>query len=192
MKIFLYCLLVTCLCIGCNKKKKDKVDTSAYFPVLSYLQSQVKGIDTSLYNITKIESSGERSDTTIIRREEVRGLAKDFLDIPDITKPKIGSDYKESNIYDSLLGMAVLSYTSENEDLEVTKQDVTIIPSFGGNDVVKTIYIEKNKSNDDSTVEKKLIWEVNKYFYIRTITQKKNGPEIIQDLKVLWQNFLSY
>ena len=192
MKNLVFVLSVICLLASCDRKKKEKVDTSKYFPVLSYLQSQVKKIDTSLYSITKIETTGKTSDTSFIKREEVRALAKDFLDIPDITNPKFGSDYKETNLYDSLLGVAVLSYTSTDEDLETSKQDVTIIPSFGGNDLVKTIYIEKNKSDDGTIIEKKLIWEVDKYFYIRTITKKNNDPEIIHDLKIIWKDFLSY
>ena len=190
MKILTFSLLLL-FCFACGNKKKEKKDTSRFFPVLSYLQSQVRQLDTSMFRITKVETSGGRSDTAIIHRNEVRKYAQDFLNIPDIKNPEFGSDYRESNIYDSLLGLAVLSYLAEDEDLEVTRQEVQIVPTFGGNDKVKTIYIEKSLQDGKAVVEKKMVWEVGKYFNVRTITQKKNEPEQIHDVKIIWQDFLS-
>lgn len=176
---------------GCNQKKKEKKDTSQYFPILSYLQSQVKQVDTSLFRITKVETKGSVTDSVIINRSDVRKYASDFLDIPNLREVDQGSDYNETRIYDSVLGLAVLSYLSEDEDQEVTRQEVQIIPGFGGKDRVKTLYIEKEEEKGSDLIEKKMIWEVDKYFHIRTITHLKNGTENIHDLKVLWQDFQS-
>ncbi len=188
MKFFAFVTLVACLSIGCQQKKKEKKDTSKYFPVLSYLQSQVKHLDTSLFRFSKIETG---LDTVIINRSEIRKYAKDFLEVPDITKSEYGSDYRETNMYDSSLGMVVMSYLADDEDLDYPRQEVQVIPSFGGNDQVKTIYIEKVEEEGKTTIEKKMIWEVNQYFQVRTITHKPNEPEKIHDLKIIWQDFES-
>lgn len=191
MKSLVYSLLLLCIISSCREKKKEKKDTSEYFPILSYLQSQVKQLDTSLYRFTKVESEGNRSDTVIINRGDIRKYASDFLSIPDIKIQDIGSDYKASNIYDSAMGIVVMSYLGEDEDLEVTRQEVQIIPSFGGNDQVKTIYIDKTMEDDGTIIEKKMIWEVNRYFHIRTITQKKKAAEKIHDLRIFWEDYLA-
>lgn len=143
--------------VSCSSKKKEEKDTSKYFPVLSPLQSQLKHLDTSMYSFIKIETEDGRSDTTYLRREEVRQYAKEFLNIPDVTQRKWGSDYIESTGYDTLLGRAFKNYTSDNEDQTTVKQQVFIMPTFGGNDEVKTVYIEKLINDDDSSVEKNCI-----------------------------------
>ncbi len=180
---------IVAFCTACKQKKKPEsdVDNTQFFPVVSYLQSQVKDVDTSLYFITKIETANNRSDTLVISREDFRKYAKDFLELPDITDKKWKGDYTEITQYDSSMGRALFFYTAVDEDAELKRQDVTIMPTFGGNDEVKTIYVHLIKDGKDSTVEKKMFWEVDKHFSIVTIVQKENAPEQIKKLQVHWQ-----
>jgi hypothetical protein len=189
MKSLVYGLLVLVLVAGCKQKKKERKDTSQYLPVLSLLHDQFNKIDSSLAGFIKIERVGNRSDSLIISREEAKKYAREFLDIPDIRIPKYGSDYVETKLYDSLMGLAIWSYQAQNEDLEVSRQDVTVLPSFSNNDAVKTFYIEKNMEKSGELIEKKMTWEVGHYFQIKTITQKDDSPEKIHDLKIVWQDF---
>lgn len=191
MRKWLFCFILAVLCIACKSKKNKNadIDNSNFFPVLSFLQSQVRGVDTSLYSITKIETINGKTDTTAIPREEFRKYAKDFLEIPDITKKEWKGDYSETTSYDTLIGRALLTYTANNSDLELLRQDVTILPTFGGNDEVKTIYIHQLLNEDDEIIEKKMYWEVNNYFTITTITQKEKGPERVKKLQLFWRGF---
>lgn len=191
MNKWLFVSAIVTLMLSCSTKKKEteKVDTSQYFPILSYLKSQVKALDTSMYRFIKIETADGKTDTSDISREDVRKYANDFLEIPDITDSDYGSDYSALTSYDSLMGRVFMSYTAYDKDVEVVKQDVTILPRFGdGADEVKTVYIEKIKSDDDKTIEKKMLWEMKKYFNIITITQKENAPEKIHSLKIEWNS----
>ena len=135
--------LIILLVASCRSKKKEaQKDTSAYFPVRSFLQSQVKELDTSLYRFIRIETVNGRSDTTDISREEIRKYAADFLSIPDLRDPEYGSDYDQFVSYDSLVGRVFMSYTAYDKDVEVVKQDVTIVPGFGTtDDVVQTVFL---------------------------------------------------
>ena len=182
------CLIILCLAISCNNKKEETKDTSGYFPVRSFLQGQIKALDTSMYRFICIETVNGVSDTADINREAVTRYAKDFIDIPDITDPENGSDYSEMSSYDSLMGRVLMSYTAyDKEDIEVVKQDVTVVPGFGAMpDEVKTVYIEKIVSDDDTVTEKKMLWEMDRFFHIRTIKQTKNNAEQVHDLKIQW------
>jgi len=181
--------LMAIFCFACKGKKKPEsdVDNTKFFPVVSFFQSQVKDVDTSLYFITKIETVNNSSDTTVIPREEFRKYAKDFLELPDITDKKWKGDYAETTQYDTAMGRALLFYNAIDEDAELKRQDVTIMPTFGGNDEVKTIYVHLIKDEKDSTVEKKMYWEVGKYFSIVTIVQKEKEQEQVKKLQVNWQ-----
>lgn len=183
-------LLPLLIFMGCKSQKKEPPkDTSAYFPVSNYLQSEIKRLDTSMYRFIKIETVNGKSDTTDISREEIRKYAADFLDIPNLRDPGTGNDYDEMVSYDSMAGRVFMSYTAYDKNVDVVKQDVSIMPGFGAvEDKVMTIYVEKIKDDDDVVTEKKMLWDTNRYFNIRTITQKKNAPEQVHNLRVQWNS----
>ena len=75
--------------ITCKQKKKAKPENERFFPVLSFIKSQVAQVDTSLFSIRKITYIDSiRADTVYYPREQFRELAKDFLNIPDLADSK--------------------------------------------------------------------------------------------------------
>ena len=188
MNKWIFGLLLLGTMAGCKNKVKEK-DTSSYFPILSYLQGQAKQLDSTLNRITKIEIYADgRSDTSIISRDDIRKYSNQFLDIPNVKDSTDGISYMESRSFDTTMGLVFMSYMAEDLEKEVRKQEITILPSFGGEDLVKTIYVEK--SEDGGAVEKKMLWEVDDHFMIRSITQEKNGTERVHTVKISWQDFL--
>ena len=169
------------------KSKKDKEPEAGSFPVLSFIQSQVKKVDTSLYSIIKITTVDGRSDTSYIRREDFRKEAADFLSLPDISEKGLKKKYSESQTYDQLLEKAVLLYTAKDPDLEVQREQVLIQPGNGEPDIVKTLIIDQTIEKADSTVQKNLIWEVDSHFQVAISIQKPNLPERRELIKVIWK-----
>lgn len=183
-------LLLTLLpfAFSCKSKPKEEAsDTEPYFPIKSYIESQIAHVDTSLYTIQRIETQNNRSDTTVIPREDFKEEAKDFLEIPDITKSKWKDDYIETKLFDEALQSAVISYSPKEDDAEVRRQEVIIKPNANEGDQVKTIFIDRSFEDGSSSIQQKLLWEVNKWFRIVTITQKPNQPEQIKTVQVIWR-----
>ncbi|HEX2607456.1 MAG TPA: hypothetical protein VHK91_08755 [Flavisolibacter sp.] len=176
-----------------SKKSEDEKKEGAFFPVVSYLKSQAKAIDTSLYRIMKIETTGPVSDTQYIRREEFKTYAADFLNLPDITSSKWKDDYKEDKIYDEDLKSVILTYTTSEAENPIRREDVMLngSPNEYGNSEVHTIIINKMETEDDLTTEKNMVWYVNKRFIIVTKTQKGTQPEQVKKLQVIWNDFPS-
>ena len=191
MKQSVFLLIFPLLLFSCNRKEKTDKQAGAFFPVHSYLQSQIKQIDTSLYNLRKVEKKGSRSDTVVIPREQFRKEASDFLNIEDIAAKKWKDDYTESRMYDDILKRAIFSYTPTDEDAPILRQDVTIEPGAGGDDAVKTIFINKLKDGGDSTVQKKMLWEVGKRFQVVTTVSRNGMPDDNRTLEVWWGAFPS-
>jgi hypothetical protein len=73
-------------------------------------------------------------------------------------------------------------------DKEITRQEVMIKPSPDG-DKVQSIFINRVNSNDDSTVQKILFWEIDSKFKIVTLIQKQNLPERQITEEVIWNGF---
>jgi hypothetical protein len=160
-------LLAIFFCCGCKQKKNDA------FPAIDFIRAQVTSVDTSVYRILKLVSVTDSTyDTTYVKREDFKNLAKDFLETPDISK-QFGGKYTEERMMNNELGLAVFIATPETEDLEVRRQEVRILPD-PPNDKVKSIYLEKLNGNKDSSVLKRMTWYTDRKFQVITITQKKN------------------
>jgi hypothetical protein len=85
------------------------------------------------------------------------------------------------------LGLAVFIATTKDEDLEVRRQEVRILPD-PPNDKIKSIYIERLNGNKDSSVLKRMTWYADRKFQIITITQKKNEEEKTSVVQVVWND----
>lgn len=180
-------LLFLFLLPGCKEKKPDKhIDV---FPALSFIKGQIKQVDTSLYRIVVVKTENNKSDTSYIPREAFSKLAKDFMEIPDISSDKLKNDYEETQFYDETMQSVILTYLTNEEDNEVRRQDVIIdqANAAGINDV-ETIIIHTIKNKKNTTVTKNLVWYVNSKFTVITKTSKGNEPEKISKLEVVWND----
>jgi hypothetical protein len=99
-------------------------------------------------------------------------------------------DYEETKMFDDVLNNVILTYTTTKPDNEVRREDVMLEPTnASGNSEVKNIIINTLQSNGDSTIEKNMVWYVNKRFTVVTKIQKANQPEKIKKLELIWNDF---
>ena len=174
----LFIILFYCSC----KQKKNDV-----FPAIDFIRGQIANVDTSVYKILKLVPVTDSTyDTTYVKREDFKKLAKDFLETPDISK-KFGGKYTEERMMNNELGLAVFIATTKDEDLEVRRQEVRILPD-PPNDKVKSIYVERLNGNKDSSVLKRMTWYTDRKFQVITITQKKNEEEKTSVMEVVWND----
>lgn len=177
-------LIFTLIFTSCKQKEDDK----KFISIVSLIKKQVAHIDTSLYPIMKINIIDSlHSDTVYIPREEFGNAAKDFLEIPDLSDQKVARKFKEEEPrYDELLNRVIITYTPIDPDKEETKkQEMLVTPSTAG-DKVNNIIVIKEISNRDSFLQKKMLWQLDKYFQIVTTSQKKGNPEVTSIMKVSW------
>jgi len=189
MKQFTSIFLLILIFASCKSgKKKDEESKKTITPVLSFIEGQVAQIDTSLFSLKKIEILDSlHSDTVDISRTDFRSLAKDFLSIPDISLKKYKEQYEETKNYDpDLQVISFLTLPIGTASTDIQKQEVIITPD-GKN--IKTIYIDKGWANKDSSVSKKMIWQVDEYFQVLTLKQLPGQPETSHILKVTWKDY---
>jgi hypothetical protein len=171
--------------VSCKSKKEEDAN-AAFFPVASYIKSQVAQVDTTLNRIMKIITVNGASDTAYINRAEFRKEAKDFLSLPDISSKKLRDDYTETQLYDEDLERVILNYTPKNQNTEIRRQEVMIKPDNLRGDKVESIFIDQLLEFNDRAVQKRLTWNVDHNFQVVTIVQKRNTPDKIHTLRLLW------
>ncbi|HVZ57458.1 MAG TPA: hypothetical protein VG870_12410 [Chitinophagaceae bacterium] len=184
MKRMLYLPAALLLLASCQSRSEKK---EAFFPVLSFLKSQVAQVDTSLYQLTLIQSHDSLSDTTYIKREAFRGYARDFLELPDLSQPSYAGKYQETKFFDQTLNRVVITYLPVDKSLPIQREEVNITPGVDGPDQVHTVYIDQVVNAGDSTVSKKMLWQVNQGFQIATTVDRPGKPEQNNTLKINWE-----
>lgn len=186
-----FCFLIICilLLLSCKDTKTAKEKENAtFFPVLSFIKSQVAHVDTSVFRIIKLVQKDSTYDTTYLKREEFREAAKDFLVIPDIASDELKDDYTETRLFVPDLKQVALSYMPKEPDKEISRQEVMIKPDANG-DKVQSIFINRIIEGKEGSVQKILFWEVDKQFKIVTLTQSPDKTENKETVKVIWNNF---
>ena len=178
-----YLLLLTLSC-----KQKPKEEEKKFISVLSLIEKQVAHIDTSLYAITRVVYSDSlHSDTAYIRREDFRSVAKEFLDIPDLSEKKVAKQYMEETRYDELLNRVIITYKPINsDDGEIKKQEIQVTPDLATGDKVNNIIINRVINNRDGFLQKDMLWQIDKSFQVVTTTRQPGQPEKITTTKVTW------
>lgn len=168
-------------------KQKEKSAKEKFFPVLSFLQSQVREIDTSLYTIRKlVYIDSVKTDTLYLRREQFREAAKDFLSIPDLSSSAYDDRYTEEKRFDETMNRVVLTYSPlKPEKEEIQGQEVLIKPDPAG-DKITNIIINRIVNTKDSSVQKRLLWTVDESFQVITTKQLNGQPETTSTIKVVW------
>jgi hypothetical protein len=166
---------------------KEKDSREKFFPVLSFIQSQVADIDTSLYSIRKlVYVDSLRTDTLFIHRKNFREEAKDFLSIPDISASKYRDKYTEDKEFDEMMNRVLITYTPlRPEKEEIQRQEVLIKPDPAG-DKVTNIIINSVVNTKDSAVLKRLLWKVGESFQVTIIKQLAGKAETTSTSKVIW------
>lgn len=183
-----FILLFSFIILNTSCKQKTETKAKNFISVLSLIENQVAHVDTSLYAITKVVYTDSiHRDTSYIRREDFRSVAKEFLEIPDLSVKKEAKKYKEETRYDELLNRVIITYTPENpEEAEIKKQELQVTPNIATGDKVNVILINRVINNRDGFLKKDMLWQMDKSFQIVTTTQQPGKPEIITTTKVAW------
>jgi hypothetical protein len=187
MKYLLLAVLFVSVFTSCKETKKTP--EKKYVSVLSLIKEQVAHVDTSLYAIVKVVSTDSlHNDTFYIRREDFAAETKEFLEIPDLSDKKVAKRFKEETLYDNSLNRVVITYTPENPEREIIqKQELLVIPDALTGDKVSNIIINSSIINRDSSVQKNMLWQMNKSFQITTTRRLPGQPETTTITRVTWK-----
>lgn len=183
-RILIPFLLIVAM-LSCKAKKK--VSDKKFFPVLSFIKSQVAQVDSSLNSIRKyVFIDSLHTDTNYISREQFRSVASDFLTIPDLTDEDFSDRYTESEQFDQTLNRVIVVTMPVKPEKElIQRQEVLIKPDPSG-DRVTNIIINTTSSSKDSSIQKNMLWKVDESFTVTTIRQVAGQPETTNTYKVVW------
>jgi hypothetical protein len=160
-------------------------DRTNIFPVTSFLRAQLKELDTMPVTPLFVKSENGKKDSTWMKRPDIRKMALPFLSLV-IDSATMHSFFKESSFLDQTINAYTFSYDPKKtlpDSITLTHWDVYMDPQTNS---IQRIYIVKEMDSANQSITKQLTWLVNKWYSIRTITQKKGYDAEIKEEKMIW------
>lgn len=185
-------------CVACNEKPGSTpgttiADTSAdsatrapYFPVASFISNEIDYVDSLPVGIMKYTIKKGKTDSAYIDIKEFHRLANEFLE-KEMSDSLFAKEFKEVSFLDRSTNDATFFYSTINPQLVLRRVDV-ITAKGNVYDEVKSIYIEKNYQQADTSTIKKMIWTPKRNFQIITITALTAEQPETEQVKVVWDN----
>lgn len=161
------------------------VNNGNIFPVTSFIRAQLKGLDTMPVTPLKIAISDGKSDSTWLKREDIRKEATPFLS-PEIDSLHMHSLYAEKSFLDQTINAYTFSYDLKEklpDSIHLVHWDVYMNPQTNS---IQRIYLVKQWDSAGTGIINQLTWVVDKWFSIRTITQVQGDKPNIREKKMIW------
>jgi hypothetical protein len=189
MKKFLFVAVLACISHGCvHKKQKDPDNDSghntdsintAFFPVTSFIQGQMKILDSLPVTFLQITTTDGKIDSTWITTEKLKPLLQPFIsDV--INKNNLVDFFNESRFNDQSTGAITFTYmpkTALPDSVHLRRWDIYINPEKG---TIKRIYIVKELTENGTSATQQLTWQTNKWANIVTFIDKPGDVNPIQ------------
>jgi len=169
---------------ACHSKPKDAKKDVQFYPANSFINAEIKKLDTIPLAVLKKTTVNGKTDSAFISKEEFKQAMRVFLE-PDITDPRIKDLYTETVFMDATLNAITLTYSPGENKAEVRKLDVLLDPE---NNRLERIYMEKEKKNGDSLVTHKLMWNAGHSSQVITLTRVGNQAETVLNERYVWDD----
>ncbi|MEO6682086.1 MAG: hypothetical protein ABIN48_04610 [Ginsengibacter sp.] len=178
-------LFFSCKSVDSTSEFNNEKETVAVFPVTEFLQGQLKEIEKSPITALKETIVNDKIDSLWISRDSIRIIAAPFL-TPLIDSASLSPYFDGDSFMDQTINFLTLTYNANErvpENFHLRRIDIYIQPE---SNIVSSIYLLKENSNEKENTKVQLTWKANESFSIRTITQMEGMEPIIKLEKVTW------
>jgi len=162
-------------------------DSTGYFPVTTFLQTQLNELDSLKGTILQIAGSGDKGDSTWITAKELRPLLLPFIE-DTIDKYNLQQWFRENRFNDQSTESITLTYLPVINPLppsiRLRRWDVYVQPDNGQ---LKMVYLNRIISRSSDTLSQQLIWKTGRWAKIITKgTGNSSQPAALQEIKWIW------
>ena len=182
--VALFCLISAC---KNHEQKTTVVETQEkkdFFPVADYISSEIGYVDSLPLKMTKYITQNGKKDSSLIKLQEFDDIAHEFLPA-EISDSIFQKNFEENSFFDQTTQSLTFTYSTKNSKLALQRVDV-IANRTSGYDKVRSVYMEKTTTKNDTVVLKKMYWRAKKSLEIITILQPPDQSKLPDHLKVVW------
>jgi hypothetical protein len=165
---------------------QDSSAAQPFFPLAAFIKEEIDYVDSLPVGIKKYTTKGRITDSTYIQLDEFHRLAGEFQ-APELQKPAFEKKFRETSFFDKSSSTATFLYTATDTANAVSRVDV-VTAKGDIYDEVRSIYVEKNVSDGNKTITKKMYWKPKRNFQIITLTSTNAQKPENELIKVVWDN----
>ncbi len=165
-----------------NTSPAPKNDTTKFFQVSQYIQSEIAEVNKTPYYIYKITITDGKKDSIAVNTAVFNQISAQFLR-PDINDSKLKKHYIENIFHDQTTNGFTMSYTTADKELEI--QNIEVLLQEDG-ETVKRIFIRKFFNYRDSSAIEQLSWKPGQSFQINRLVQKPGDKENSYQTDIVW------
>jgi hypothetical protein len=180
------CLILVSAC-GSHESvpgKKEAEPQKSYFPVQEYIKGEIRVIDSLPVGILRKYTDAKRRDSSFIGLPLFHQLASEFT-VDELSKLSLEKNYLEDAFNDETTGYYTLTYHPKSAVAPFKRIDVLAKPGATA-DHVNSIYIEKEFTNNDTSITERLYWKANTSFRIMKEKKYKDQNPVVEQLLVIW------
>jgi hypothetical protein len=180
---YILCLMIAAACSNTKEKTTQTdvaTDTTSFYPITSYIQSQLKYFDSMHVSYSVITAEGAQKDSITVQEATVMPIIQSFInaDISDSIQKK---NYKESVFRDAGTASFNINYTPINTSVPVRNIDILMDEQTS---VVKRIFVRKQYLKKDPTCTEQLSWKTNEGFTTSISKETNNGFSLNKTITV--------
>jgi len=157
-----------------------------FFPVLDFIKSEIKTVDSLPIGIKKYTTVGSRLDSVYIKPEEFDRLAAEFIST-DLEPGKFELKYTETSFFDNSTRASSFVYTPVNNQDSIKRVNV-LITAGSSYDKVSGVYMEKIMLQNDTSIIRKLYWKPGKQFQVNSEIQVSDKSPSTTKVRVVWNS----
>jgi len=181
-------LLYACMAVmSCGNHKQPATgtrpaDSTIYFPINSYIQHQIKQVDTTPYYVYRVLVLNGRKDSTTISRAVFDSLTQRFV-LPQLDDKALRKNFSEAVYADESTNSITLTYTPK--DSSGTVQNAMVLLDTASQQV-KWIFINTLQNSGDSTIIQKIGWKGGESCYLNRSVTHGDGKANNMQLNIVW------
>ena len=191
-KLLIGCAFLS-IFIGCNNTRtqtesqlsEDTTTAKAYFPVLDFIKSEIRYVDSLPVGIMKYTTENGNIDSGYIKQPEFHQLAQEFIS-PALEKELFEKEFSETSFFDNTTQYSNFLYSTANRKITLHRVDVLSKPEDEVYNKVRSIYMEKSFQRGDSSFIQKMYWKAGQNFLINTEITTSKPDVITRQVKVVW------
>ncbi len=182
------CVLSIVGCMSCAEQSRQKPQATAekpanFFPVTRYLRGQIAGIGRDGINPISITITGEKTDSSWLKMENLPDIFADFLN-PEIDTTNLVPFFKEESFADETIHTYTFNYLPKTilpDTMALLRWDVLVDPET---DHVKRIFIVKRTG---AGKELQLTWQGDQWAKKVEIGTDKTGKQfVVSEQTIKW------
>lgn len=157
-----------------------------YFPVLDFLKSEIRSVDSLPVGIRKIVINNGVKDSGYASLDEFHSYADEFIS-PELDPRVFPDNYRESGFYDRSTRSSTFMYEALKSELPIRRIDVQS-KATDTYDKVFHLYVERIEQKGDSTIIRKMTWKPG-YFLQVNESRSLRDKETLRQVKLVWNNW---